>query len=95
MMTKRILTLNLKTEYFNAIRAGEKSEEFREVKPYWTTRLKGREFDEIHILKGYPAKDRRDGENCLVRPWRGITQKVIVHPLFGPVPVRVYAITVN
>lgn len=33
------LILNLRKEYFEQIRAGEKVQEFREVKEYWTKRL--------------------------------------------------------
>lgn len=36
----KILTLNLNKEYFNEIKSGIKKEEYREVKDYWTKRLK-------------------------------------------------------
>jgi hypothetical protein len=35
------LTLALKAEYFEAIRDGTKTEEFRQVTPFWTKRLEG------------------------------------------------------
>jgi hypothetical protein len=53
---KRILSLNLMREYFDAIADGTKKTEFREYKAYWRTRLKGREYDEIHFRNGYSAK---------------------------------------
>ena len=34
-----MLTFNLKKEWFDKIKNGEKTHEYREVKPYWTKRL--------------------------------------------------------
>lgn len=34
-----MLTFNLQKEWFNKIKSGEKTHEYREVKPYWTTRI--------------------------------------------------------
>ena len=34
-----MLTFNLKKEWFEKIKSGEKTHEYREVKPYWTKRL--------------------------------------------------------
>lgn len=36
---KKILRLTLKKEWFAMIASGEKKEEYREVKPYWISRL--------------------------------------------------------
>ena len=36
---KSVLTLNLKRKYFEQIHDGEKLNEYREIKPYWTKRL--------------------------------------------------------
>lgn len=35
-----MLTFNLKKEWYDKIKSGEKTVEYREVKPYWSTRLK-------------------------------------------------------
>lgn len=42
-----MLTFNLKKQWYEKIRSGEKQIEYREVKPYWTKRLElyGREPD--------------------------------------------------
>ncbi len=48
-----ILRLNLHREFFAAIAAGTKKTEYREIKPYWQTRLEGRHFDLIHFRNGY------------------------------------------
>lgn len=87
------LVLPLKAEYFHAIKAGTKVEEFRRVTLYWTKRLEGRSFDAIELTLGYPA--RGDAERRLVLPWRGMRSTTITHPLFGAEPVQVYAIQVS
>ena len=38
-MKKKVLTLIVSKQWFNMIVAGEKTEEYREVKPYWVKRL--------------------------------------------------------
>jgi hypothetical protein len=37
--SKKVLTLNLKGEYFKDILNYQKLKEYREIKPYWTKRL--------------------------------------------------------
>lgn len=52
-----MLTFNLKKEWFEKIKSGEKTHEYREVKPYWTKRIR-KEFDylncDIEELKEAP-----------------------------------------
>ena len=38
-MEKKILTLTVSKQWFDMIVAGEKTEEYREIKPYWVARL--------------------------------------------------------
>lgn len=87
------LTLPLKAEYFDAIKAGTKPEEYRLVTPVWVKRIEGRTFDGIVLTKGYPKAD--DTMRRLELPWRGYVRKTITHPHFGPKPVEVYAIKVS
>ncbi len=96
------LILPLKRDYFEAIRAGTKTEEYRLCTPYWRRRLSKvlsigcevpREFERIVLTLGYPRRD--DHERRIVRPWRGYSIKTITHPHFGPKPVQVYAIDVR
>ena len=87
------LHLNLKAEYFDAIAAGAKPEEYRLVTPYWRRRLEGRQYVGIVLKKGYPK--RGDASRTLGRPWAGFTIKTITHPHFGAQPVLVFAIRVN
>ena len=89
----KTLTLPLRREYFNAISAGTKTEEYRLCTPFWRKRLEGREFDSVVLTLGYPARD--DHARRLVRAWRGFTIKTLTHPHFGPSPVQVFAIDVS
>jgi hypothetical protein len=99
-MTK--LRLAVKAEYFNAMKCGEKTEEYRLVNEYWRKRLyhpatasgniAHREFSGVVITLGYP-KDG-DTERTLEFPWRGFSQRTITHPHFGNEPVDVFAISV-
>ncbi len=84
------LTLPLKGIYFDQIKAGEKTEEYRLVTSYWIRRLEGRRYGRIILTRGYPKKD--DADRRIVLPWRGCPTKTITHPHFGPHPVEVYAI---
>jgi len=38
-MKDRILTLPLRKEWYGMIECGKKKEEYREIKPFWTSRL--------------------------------------------------------
>lgn len=84
------LHLALKGEYFDAIKAGTKTEEYRLVTPYWRKRLVGRSYDRIVLTRGYPNRD--DCTRRLAIPWRGFDIKTIRHPHFGPDRVHVFAI---
>ena len=87
------LILPLKAIYFDAIRSGEKIEEYRLVNDYWRKRLEGREYDLIELTLGYPKAG--DSSKRLIRVWRGYVVKTITHPHFGKRPVEVFAIKVN
>lgn len=88
----RTLYLPLKREYFEAIRDGLKSEEYRLCTRHWRNRLEGREYEQVVLTLGYPARD--DRSRHLVRRWSGFTVKIITHTHFGTAPVQVYAINV-
>ena len=90
----RRLVIPLKAEYFHAIKAGTKLEEFRLRTRYWRTRLERmRPGDELVLTLGYP--DRSDLSKKLTLPWRGMRETRITHPHFGPDPVEVFAIDVR
>jgi hypothetical protein len=87
------LVLPLKAEYFNAIKAGTKTEEFRMRTPFWRKRLAGKTFDRVVLTLGYPSRD--DTARRLVLPWQGMRETTITHPHFGAEPAQVYAIRVT
>ena len=91
----KTLTLPLKREYFEAIRDGTKTEEYRLCTQYWQKRLYSPfgSYDQVVLTLGYPA--RHDHDRRLVRAWRGYTVKTITHPHFGADPVQVFAIDVS
>lgn len=84
------LTLSVKLEYFLEIKSGRKVEEFRQINDFWKKRIVGRTFDRVIITHGYPKKG--DPERTLYFPWRGYRELLLTHPLFGIVPVAVFAI---
>jgi hypothetical protein len=88
----RILTLHLKTQYFQDIKSGSKLEEFRLCTSYWEKRL-SKSYDEIHLKLGYPKRD--DAERTIIKAWRGCKRQFITHEHFGSEPVEVFAIDVK
>lgn len=96
-MKPTYLFLNLKGEYFDAIKEGSKVWEYRLYNDYWKKRLlvgaAFKEWEKIVIRRGYPKSD--DHTKQIMRPWRGARFETITHPHFGPDPARVFAIVVN
>ncbi|MFM0617521.1 ASCH domain-containing protein [Paraburkholderia nemoris] len=86
------LHLNLKGEYFDQIKAGAKSHEYR-LAATWLKRLSRKSFDRILVKRGYPRSG--DAVRIIERPWRGFELQTITHPHFGSEPVDVCAIRVN
>lgn len=95
------LQLAVNGEYFDAMKRGEKTEEYRLVNDYWRKRLVnmkesgqvGRKYDRLIITRGYPKKNETSKRIDI--PYDGWTIKTIIHPHFGPEPVKVFAIKVN
>jgi len=88
------LHIPIKGEYFDQIRDGTKTEEYRLRNVYWGARLRGREYERVILTRGYPKGGGVEGETRLTLPWRGYQEKTITHPHFGDEPVPVYAIAV-
>jgi len=86
-----ILHLHLKGEYFDQIRDGVKTEEYR-LASKWEDRLSG-PFAEVRLYRGYPKST--DTEKILRRQFNGVRKIQIIHPQFGDKPVRVCAIDVS
>jgi hypothetical protein len=89
------LHLHLKGEYFDAIKRGEKTEEYRLNNPYWSDLIiRGQhEFTTIRLYRGYPKAG--DTEKILDRAYNGHIIKTIQHKHFGPKPVVVFSIDVS
>lgn len=87
------LILPVRRKWFEQIKAGTKTEEFRLHNPYWRKRLIGREYDRVIIQLGYPPKS--DDSRRIVFPWNGYRVATIMSPEWGDVAQRVFAITLN
>ncbi len=70
MREKRILHLTLLRKWFDLIASGEKTKEYRKIKPYWTKRLAEKEFDEIYFKNGYSKN-----APFIRVEWKGITKE--------------------
>lgn len=83
-VTPRILHLILYREFFDAMVNGEKNEEYREIKPFWTRRLTEerpgepgffpRPFVEVTFRNGYnpfAPYMRREWLGLEIKEWRG------------------------
>ena len=57
------LVFNVKGVYFRQVEAGLKDHEYREVKPYWVSRLKNNNFTGIIYKLGYP----KDGDESRIK----------------------------
>ena len=54
-----MLTFNLKKEWFEKIKSGEKAHEYREYKPYWITRISNyfnTTFDDVDLVLQLPRE---------------------------------------
>lgn len=87
------LQLAVNGEYFDAMKRGDKTEEYRLVTPFWSTRIIDRDYDRLIITKGYPRKD--DEDRRIDIPYAGYEIKTITHPHLGTDPVQVFAIKVT
>jgi len=87
LSTIKSLVLHVRYKYFNQIKSGEKTEEYREMKPYWIRRLHSA-VSNIRVYDGYSSR-------FLTFPWNGYEIKTITHDEFGQDPVKVYAIRLS
>ncbi len=58
-----MLTFNLKKQWFDKIKSGEKTHEYREVKPYWNKRFRRKiikDLPKICFKMGYPTSSDID-----------------------------------
>lgn len=55
----QILFLTIKKQWFDMIKAGIKKEEYREIKPYFDAKIKGRQYDAVLFQNGYNKESPR------------------------------------
>lgn len=56
MKKRMILTLRIKRMWFDKIKSGEKKTEYREVKPFYQSRIEGKDLTHCRLIVGY-SKD--------------------------------------
>ena len=76
----KILHLHVKGKYWKQVKDGEKTEEFREIKPFWNNKLE-QEYDLVYYYLAYPKKG--DENKILKFKWIKPYKKTITHELFG------------
>lgn len=90
MSKSRTLVLPVKQHWFELIRIGRKSEEYRLYNEYWRKRLVEKTFDKVVVTLGYPK--RGDAQRRIEFPWRGYRITTITHSEWNNVPQQVFAI---
>src|SRR3990167_986135 len=88
----RRLILPVKREWFEEIKAGNKSWEYRLQTAYWAKRL-SKDYDQVIVTLGYPM--RTDVDRRLAFPWRGYKETTVVHAEWNNVPQHVFAIRLS
>ncbi len=84
------LILPLKRKWFEQIKSGEKTEEYRLDNEYWQKRIIGKSFDKVIVTLGYPKRD--DLSRRLEFPWNGYVMKDVVSDEWDGNLVRVFVI---
>ena len=82
---KKTLHLTLFRRWFIDILEGTKTEEYREIKPFWAKRL-SQQYDTVTFRNGY-AKDAP----LMVVEFKGMEIKTIYHPIHHK-PMTVFAV---
>lgn len=84
------LILPVKQKWFDQIKSGIKTKEYRLDNDYWRSRLLGKSFDKVIITLGYPK--RNDATRRIEFPWRGYETDIIRHEEWDNVPRQVFVI---
>ena len=81
------LFMTIKRQYFDEIKAGTKTEEYRLVKPHWVNKLVGKEYTHIIFQNGYSRNAPR-----IEAEYLGYEVKNFKHEFFGNEDVSVFAL---
>lgn len=70
----KILTLHLKKRWYDMIKSGEKTEEYRAMTDYWLKRLydktgEPKHFDLLMLCCGYPAANDKTRRMLFINPY--------------------------
>lgn len=74
------LVLHVTQKYFDLIRCGKKTVEYREVKKYWQARIEGKKFNSI-VISVRQATKFTDPEWLIFPWWPGAIKKSFRNPL--------------
>lgn len=84
------LFLILKSEYFNEIKNGNKTSEYRSFSQYWLNRLTSKNWEYVTFQLGYAKNAPRLRKKII-----GIEIVTIEHKFFGSHPVDVFEIKID
>lgn len=90
--SRRVLYLPLKRRWFEAIKDGTKTEEYRLCTEFWRKRLY-KKYDEIEFSLGYPKRD--DASRRMRFKFGGVYRREVTSPEWGNEPREVYAIRIG
>jgi len=63
------LILNVKKQWFDLVKSGKKDKEYREIKPYWTSRLVNKTYNRIIYVHAWPHTFTE--MNSIIFPYNG------------------------
>lgn len=96
-MNEKPLFIPLKTEYFNAFKSGEKTEELRKYGKRWT--IANCEGREVVLSKGYGNHERLIGTVWRVKKQHGSTfgstYKKAIKECYGTLDIEICCISIN
>ena len=84
----KILHIHPRYIYYDLAEKGLKDEEYRLIKPYWTKRLEGKNYDLIYYWRAFTKKK-------IIFKYDGKKKITIVHKEFGNKPTKVYAVSLR
>lgn len=90
---KKDIMFNLKKEYFDQIKIGEKKFEYRLITNYWKKRLENRDYDNLIFKLGYPSN--KETRKIILMKYNGYEIQKIKHKHFGDSEVSVFAIKIT
>jgi ASC-1-like (ASCH) protein len=82
-----LLTLTIKREYFDAIKSGEKTREYRIANKFYASRIEDKQIDRILLKNGYS----RDAPQILIECLK-ITKERLKVPIYGNTKQEFYVL---